>query len=327
MKYTKNTIAILNFIKDQKKLSYTQIHEHFSHMNESTLVRNLQKLTTEGEIKKIKTGKNTSYTFDPFFNKAAYFDIPFFERPKKQYNFEFLANYIPNTSSFLGEKYTRIKEQYVDKNILSTFDYQENIRAIENLMIDLSFSSSKMEGNTYSYLDTEILIKYNSSAEGKSQFETQMILNHKNAIKYIIENRKNIQYSKIEFQNIHTLLAQGLLTENNLGKIRNTEVKIGGSPYIPLDSAFQLEEQFMIFLEKLNQIRNPFEQSLFILVFIPYFQMFIDINKRVSRICTNIPLIKNGFVPFSFLQINDKDYITAILSIYELNDTSLMRDV
>jgi hypothetical protein len=94
-----------------------------------------------------------------------YLEQPFFERTKKGYNFEFLASYIPNKTSFLGEKYEIIKKEYMDKHILSTYDYKENIRVIENLLIDLSFSSSKLEGNTYSYLDTEILIKYNSSAE------------------------------------------------------------------------------------------------------------------------------------------------------------------
>jgi Fic family protein len=88
-----------------------------------------------------------------------------------------------------------------------------------------------------------------------------------------------------------------------------------------------LSEQFDIFLQKLNHIKNPFEQSLFILVFIPYFQIFMDINKRTSRISANIPLLKNGLVPFSFLQMKDRDYINAILAIYELNDVSLMRDI
>jgi Fic family protein len=132
---------------------------------------------------------------------------------------------------------------------------------------------------------------------------------------------------KSEFQNIHGLLGEWLLLEGYLGKIRTSEVSIGGSAYTPLDNYFLLSEQFDIFLQKLNHIKNPFEQSLFILVFIPYFQIFMDINKRTSRISANIPLLKNGLVPFSFLQMKDRDYINAILAIYELNDVSLMRDI
>jgi Fic family protein len=256
-----------------------------------------------------------------------YLNKPFFEREKKSYNFDFLMNYKPNQTSFLWEKYKVIQEKYLNQNILSTYDYKQNLRAIENLLIDLSFSSSKLEWNTYSYLDTEILIKYNSVAEWKSQVETQMILNHKNAIKYIIDNRKEINYTKQEFQNIHYLLWKWLLIEDYLWKIRTSEVSIWGSAYTPLDNKFQLEEQFEIFLDKLNQIKNPFEQTLFILVFIPYFQIFMDINKRTSRISANLPLIKNWLNPFSFLQIKDRDYINAILAIYELNDVNLMKDL
>jgi Fic family protein len=260
-------------------------------------------------------------------NIIDYLNKPFFDREPKSYNFDFLWSYIPNETSFLWEKFSLIKTRYLDKNILSSYDYKQNLRAIENLLIDLSFSSSKLEGNTYSYLDTEILIKYNNSAEWKTQVETQMILNHKNAIKYIIDNKSEIKLSKEDFQNIHIFLWKALLLNSHLWKIRNSEVTIWGSSYSPLDNKFQLEEQFELFLEKLNAIQNPFEQSLFILVFIPYFQIFIDINKRTSRICSNIPLIKKWLIPFSFLQIQDRDYINAVLAIYELNDTSLMRDL
>ncbi|MDD2565505.1 MAG: Fic family protein [Candidatus Gracilibacteria bacterium] len=317
----------LEFIKLKGPISYSSIKENFSTINEATLVRNLNKLIKEGQINKTKEGKNTSYQIIDHNIIQEYFKKDFFERATKKYNFDFLEKYIPNETSFLGKRYSKIKDKYDNIGLLSTYDYKTNIRGIENLLIDLSFSSSKLEGNTYNYLDTEVLIKYNQQANGRTQFESQMILNHKNAIKYIIDNRNIIEYTKYEFYIIHKLLAKGLLIEDYLGTIRSSEVKIGGSTYFPLDNKFQLEEQFELFLNKLNKIKNPFEQSLFILVFIPYFQLFMDINKRVSRIASNIPLIKNGLPPFSFLQINDRDYITAILAIYELNDVSLMADI
>lgn len=324
---TNNLNNIFDFIKWKNKVQYSEIVLQFPDIAETTITRNLAKLQNEGKILKTKIWKNTFYEIAGKDFIVEYFNKPFFERDDKNYNFDFLANYIPNQSSFLWEKYKKLKKEYLDKEILSSYDYKENLRAIENLLIDLSFSSSKLEWNTYSYLDTEILIKYNSSAKWKSQVETQMILNHKNAIKYIIDNKKDIHLSKQDFQNIHILLWKWLLLEDYLWKIRSSEVNIWGSTYSPLDNFFQLNEQFEIFLQKLNQIQNPFEQSLFILVFIPYFQVFMDINKRTSRISCNIPLIKNWLIPFSFLQINDRDYITAILAIYELNDVSLLRDI
>ena len=221
----------------------------------------------------------------------------------------------------------KIEENYNQIKDISTYDYKKDIRQIENLLIDLSYASSKLEWNTYSYLDTEVLVKYNEEAEWKTKKETQMILNHKNIIKYLIDFRKEIKFDKKTFFEVHEILWKGLLLVDYLWKIRDKEVKIWGSTYIPLDNHFKLEEEFELFLEKLNKIKNPFEQSLFILVFIPYFQIFMDINKRTSRISANIPLIKNWFAPISLLQVKEKDYILAILAIYELNDTSLMRDI
>lgn len=324
---TNNLNSIFDFIKLKTKISYTEIVKSFSNIAETTITRNLNKLQKEWKILKTKIWKNTFYeiTWKDFL--IDYFNKPFFERESKSYNFDFLKNYIPNKTSFLWEKYKLLKKEYLDKEILSSYDYKQNLRAIENLLIDLSFSSSKLEWNTYSYLDTEILVKYNSSAKWKSQVETQMILNHKNAIKYIIDNKNEIHLDKQDFQNIHILLWKWLLLEDYLWKIRTSEVNIWWSAYSPLDNHFQLNEQFDLFLKKLNEIKNPFEQSIFILVFIPYFQIFMDINKRTSRISSNIPLIKNWLIPFSFLQIKDRDYINAILAIYELNDVSLIRDL
>jgi len=189
-----NTLHILtSFLQQRKEVSYRDILACFPDKNETTITRNLNTLLKERKVIKKKVGKNTFYTFISTDHLKNYFDTPFFERPKVHYNPDFLEKYVPNTSSFLGtEGYQQLKTNYLDKYLLSTYDYAQNIREIENLIIDLSYTSSKLEGNTYSYLDTEVLIKYNEAAEGKSQMETQMVLNHKTAIKYIIENRQKI---------------------------------------------------------------------------------------------------------------------------------------
>ncbi|PID86351.1 hypothetical protein CSB08_01150 [Candidatus Gracilibacteria bacterium] len=321
MKKIERQKIILDIFREKKLVKISDILEKIK-VDRTTIYRDFKELLRENKIIETSKGK-----YEKKLDIKNFFEKPFFERKKVSYNFDFLKNYIPNKTSFLGNKFKIIQEKYLNKNLLSTYDYKNNLRQIENFLIDLSFSSSKLEGNTYSYLDTEILIKYNNSNEEKTKEETQMILNHKNAIKYLIENKKQIKFSKSDFQNIHILLGKGLLQDNFLGKIREKEVQIGGSNYKPLENNFTLKEQFELFLEKLNKIKNPFEQSIFILVFIPYFQLFMDINKRVSRIGANIPLIKNGFVPFSFLQIKNRDYINAILAIYELNDPSFMVDL
>lgn len=320
-------IKIFELITSNPNISYQKIKDSFPDITESTLIRNINKLIKKDKISKIKKGKNTFYIISWKFDIENYFDQEFFIRKPATYNFDFLDSYIPNKSSFLGSSYEKIKESVKNTNTLQTIDYKNNIRWIENMLIDLSYTSSKLEWNTYSYLDTEVLIKYNESAKWKSQFETQMVLDHKSAIQYIIDNRKEIKYNKKVFFDIHSILWKWLMNVDYLGKIRTNPVEIWWSTYKPIDNQSQLIGEFEKFLKKINEIKNPFEQSLFILVFIPYFQLFMDINKRVSRISSNIPLIKSWYPPISLLQIKEKTYITAILAVYELNDTSLIAKI
>lgn len=323
----KNIDLIFEYIKVNWKLQYSDLLKKFSNINESTLTRNLKKLLEQDNIRKEEIWKNTFYMLASGEYALKYFEIPFFDREEKKYNFDFLLNYIPNKTHLLLPEQTKILLDSSSDLEINTNYYQENRRSLENLLIDLSFASSKLEWNTYSYLDTEVLVNYNEIAEGKQKDETQMILNHKNAIEYLVYYKNKLGYEAKTFFEIHTLLWNWLLPKLELWKIREKTVEIWRSKYIPLDNKFQLKEQFEIFLSKLREIKNPFEQSLFILVFIPYFQLFLDINKRTSRILCNLPLIKNNLWILSLLQVKERDYITAILAIYELNDVSLMRDL
>lgn len=276
----------------------------------------------------MQMAKKTGYgQYQWIIDVKMYLSKPYFERTQVSYNPEFLRSYIPNISSFLGDNLAILSEATVDFSTLSTLDYMKNRRAIENLLIDLSYASSRLEGNTYSYLDTEVLIKYHESAEWKSKDETQMIINHKNAIEYIIQARNEFHLTKQDFCELHAILWKWLIHDTYLGIFRTSPVQIGWSRYSPPDIPTLIEWEFGLFLEKLRAIENPLEQSLFILVFIPYFQAFIDINKRTSRLSANIPLIAHGFPPVSLIEVKERDYINAILAIYELNDTNLMAEL
>ncbi len=284
-----------------------------------TIYRDIQTLIKTWKVQGIWKWK---YTLKK--DITSYFKTPFFERQKKQYNFDFLNSYIPNVSSFLNREQQNMLNSILDKIDINTDYYKLNRRLLETTLIDLSYASSYLEWNTYDYLDTEVLIKYNEIAKNKSLDDTQMILNHKKAIEYLLYYKRDLGYTKNTFFEIHTLLWDKLLQKEDLWVIRDRLVEIWASSYKPLETRFQLNEQFEIFLNKLNEIVNPFEQSLFILVFIPYFQIFLDINKRVSRMIAILPLIKNNLPIMSFLSTDKKLYITAILAIYELNDTNML---
>lgn len=184
-----------------------------------------------------------------------------------------------------------------------------------------------MEGNTYSILETEQLVRFGREATGKDRKEAVMILNHKEAIQYVVDNLAEITINKRDVISIHALLADGLLADPAMaGRLRRSSVAISHSSYKPLDIPSVIEEEFEILIEKAAAIADPFEQSFFLLVHIPYLQAFEDINKRTSRIAANVPLLKADLAPMSFLTMDDRAYIDGLLGVYELNNVSLLRE-
>ena len=201
-------------------------------------------------------------------------------------------------------------------------------KVLERLLIDLSWNSSRLEGNTYSLLDTERLFKAGSAPEGKSAQEPQMILNHKAAIEYLVNDAGNVDFTEGTILSLHALLSDGLMLDGSAcGRIRNRPVEIGGSVYMPIAMPQRLEDLFHIILSTAQEIRDPFEQSFFIMVHLPYLQPFEDVNKRVSRLAANIPMIKRNLCPLSFVDVPERAYVDALLGVYELNGIELLRDV
>ena len=304
-----------------KKKEFIKVSDFLPFVNtdRTTIYRDMKELLVQWNLIQVK-----KWVYKYKQNPKDYLKIPFFRRPKITYNFDFLGKYIPNSTTFFSKEQLNSLESKIETLWIHTDFYTNNKRLIENILIDLTYSSSFLEWNTYDYLDTEVLVKFNKIAEDKSKDETQMILNHKKVIEYIMYYKNELDYNKKTFFEVHSVLWENLLQKEYLWVVRNKMVEIWGCAYTPLDNGFQLNEQFEQFLNTLKQIKNPFEQSLFILVFIPYFQLFMDINKRTSRMLCNLPFLKNNLPLFSLLWVDPKEYITAILAIYELNDVSLL---
>jgi len=185
-----------------------------------------------------------------------------------------------------------------------------------------------MEGNTYDILQTERLIRFGEEAAGKDRKEALMILNHKEAIQYVVDNLDEIGLRRPDLFAIHALLSDGLLADPAMsGRLRAMQVGISHSSYRPLDDAVAIAEEFDILLYKAAQITDPFEQSFFLLVHIPYLQAFAHVNKRTSRVASNIPLLKSDLAPMSFTTMDDSDYIDGLIGVYELNNVALLREV
>jgi Fic family protein len=244
------------------------------------------------------------------------------------YNQDFLEAYYPNETFYLPAD---LRSQL---HTLGTPPDSERpagtfARDIMNrLLIDLSWSSSRLEGNTYSRLDTERLIEFGQAAEGKDALETQMILNHKAAIELLVNEVDRVDFTPYTIFSLHAFLSDGLLADQSAGgRIRNRPVEIGGSVYMPIAMPQRLDELFRIILSMAREIRDPFEQSFFVMVHLPYLQPFEDVNKRVSRLAANIPLIRHNLCPLSFIDVPERAYIEAMLGVYEQNRIELLRDV
>jgi Fic family protein len=203
------------------------------------------------------------------------------------------------------------------------------VRTIYNrLLIDLSWNSSRLEGNTYSLLETERLLELGEAAEGKAALEAQMILNHKGAIEMLVEQAAEIGFNRYTLLNLHALLAQNLLADPQaVGRLRRVPVAVGGTVYHPPELPQLIEECFDALLARAEAIRDPFEQAFFALVHLAYLQAFEDVNKRVSRLAANIPLIRANLCPLSFVDVPEQAYIEGLLAVYELNRVELLRDV
>ena len=244
------------------------------------------------------------------------------------YDRNFLDCYRPNASFYLSEWERMELLEFGMTEVVEQPAGTYAKRVLNRLLIDLSWNSSRLEGNTYSLLDTTRLIELGEEAEGKDRLEAQMILNHKDAIEILVDGAEDIGFNRHTVLNLHAALADNLLADPEApGRLRRMGVGIHGSVFHPLEVPQLIEECFEQILTKASLIEDPFEQALFAMVQLPYLQPFDDVNKRVSRLAANIPLIKANLSPLSFEELPRELYTEAILGVYELKRIELLRDL
>ena len=258
----------------------------------------------------------------------AYVSQPRHLRNPVGYRLGFLEQYHPNHTAYLPpelrEQLHALGRSPADQTAAGTFAKD----ILNRLLIDLSWASSHLEGNTYSRLDTERLIEFGQAAEGKDALETQMILNHKQAIEHLVLGPEPARVQADTLIALHAFLSDGLMADPAaVGRIRRRAVEIGGSVYLPMALPQRLEELFGIVVQMAAEITDPFEQAFFLMVHVPYLQPFEDVNKRVSRLAANIPFIRHNLCPLSFIDVPQQAYVDAMLGVYELNRVELLRDV
>lgn len=304
----------------------------------------LNRLVKEGRIRKEGEGTGTLY-FPINSGEIGVADVPSYLSPEARqtwtalsrpvserkpvgYRPELMEAYQPNRTWYLPESIrTELLEMgRVERGELPAGTYLRKV--MDRLIIDLSWNSSRLEGNTYSLLDTQRLLERGEEVEGKAAEETQMILNHKSAIEMLADDAEEIGFNRYSLCNLHALLSENLLPDPMAGgRLRTRMVAIAGSVYEPLQVPDQIEERFDRMLGKAEAVEDPFEQSLFIMVHLPYLQPFDDVNKRVSRLAANIPMVRKNLCPLAFVDVEEEAYVKGVLGVYELNRIDLIRDV
>lgn len=306
-----------------------------------SLQRILAGMVSAGRVNLEKRGRSSRYLVPAKAEKEDYVPLstsgsavrreirrPLTERAPVGYRREFLETYRPNEEGYLTKStvahLTRIGQTPDAERPAGT--YARHV--LDRLLVDLSWASSRLEGNTYSLLDTRRLIEEGQAAEGKEAAETQMILNHKAAIEFMVDSGDELAFDRQTVLNLHALLSDNLLPDPNAGgRTRRRGVEITRSVYRPLEAPPLVEEYFQRVVETAAAVSEPFEQAFFAMVHLPYLQPFEDVNKRVSRLAANVPLFRQNLCPLSFVEVPERAYIDGLLGVYELNRVELLRDV
>lgn len=301
--------------------------------SDSTMKRLLSAAVKEGNIETAGRGPATKYKLTPQahvtmpLDIATYFNKDIDEREvQESFNFDLIRDVLPKVEIFTKEELEVLNaaQMEFEKNTegMTELEYRKEM---ERLGVDLSWKSSQIEGNTYSLLETERLLKDKQTASGKTKEEAIMLLNHKDVLDFVFDvpdYLKELSVHRIE--DLHSILTKELEVDRN---IRHRRVGITGTNYRPLDNEFQIREALEDTCTLVNGKDNVFEKALLTLVLLSYIHAFVDGNKRTARIISNAILIANGYCPISFRTVDSIDYKKAMLMFYEQNNIAAFKKI
>jgi fido (protein-threonine AMPylation protein) len=334
-KITKRQLDILDFIRGKGKAGNDEIKEFISKkygaISRVTIVRELDVLLKDGLVDKSGRGRSVVYAEKLATLLLRYFDAEkYFQKGPDErrvaftrFNFGIFKNFHSLFSPQELEALKKLNAGYQKR--IKKLPLAITKREVERLTIELSWKSSQIEGNTYSLIDTEILIKERKEAKGHKKEEATMILNHKAALDYIFKNKKEFKKMNIrKIENIHALLIKDMHVSRGL---RQKVVGITGTKYRPLDNRYQIREALEDMVGVINKLKDPFSKSLAAMLLIAYIQPFEDGNKRTSRLLGNAILAAHNACPLSLRSINESDYKKAVLLFYEQNSARFFKEL
>lgn len=299
----------------------------------ATMKRLIADAVKHGHVEVVGSGPATRYRLTPqaqvtmALNLATYFDKDIDERQiQESFNFNLITDILPKVELFSKEELDMLNSaQSQFGRHLAQMSDAEYRKEFERLGIDLSWKSSQIEGNTYSLLETERLLKEKQTASGKTKEEAVMLLNHKEALDFILDEPNYLHTLSVgRIEEIHAILTKELGVERN---IRHRRVGITGTNYKPLDNEFQIREALEDTVRLINDKPGVFDKALLALVLLSYIQPFTDGNKRTARIVSNGILMAYGYCPISFRTVDSIDYKKAMLVFYEQNNIAAFKRI
>jgi fido (protein-threonine AMPylation protein) len=327
-------LRVIKFFETNPKGAVLDIFELLDgKVSRITIVRDLQLLCELGYLIQTGAGRGVEYYLSPSYavlkpvDIESYFVISQDDRGVDiKFNFD-IFKLLADTSIFTEEEQihlNKLHSTFVD-NFASIDSDVIKHKEFERIIIEFAWKSSQIEGNTYSLLDTESLIRSHESAVGKSQEETQMILNHKEAFDFVIEHQRGFKVLKQPLiEKTHQILVQSLNITHNL---RKAPVGIVGTNYRPLDNMFHIKEAIQAMIKLVNSTSNVFEKSFFSLILLSYIQGFEDGNKRTARLISNAMLIAFGYTPLSYRGVSETEYKKASILFYETNNITYFKKI
>lgn len=347
-------------VTGQLDISSSQLNEHLG-VSKASLNRYLRKLRANGQLHINGKGKTTRYGLSALTGVAtalaldrpavtsiqdapaesgtlplqwsavthdlkAILNQPLGLRTPITYQRQFVDQYQPNVSQLLPADLAQ--SLYQEGRLNGQFPASTYARKVlEQLLIDLSWTSSKLEGNRYTLLATQELFKLGRDPANPDP-DAIMLLNHKDAIEFLVDATPGYGLTSMVVRNVHAMLMNNLLHEvEALGTIRQKIVNISDTVYLPAQNPHLLGEMLELIIDKARAVKNPVEAAFFLWINLAYLQPFEDGNKRVSRVCCNIPLMLYNCAPLSFMDIDPLDYTQAMMSVYELNRVEMAAEL
>jgi len=321
MRLNKNTLYILLFLLSGAATA-PEVSKKIPGLDIRSVQRALERLTQLNLIERSGPKNNPSYAVNYSHLLMAAIPAKILEdenRPESSFNHELI--------DWLHEvPISQLEQRFHSTHASINTQHKISAKELEYLTVELSWKSSALEGNTYTLLDTQLLLIEGIKAKNRTEFETQMILNHKDAISFIVENPELFS-GKINFATVEQLHK---VIGRNLGiapGVRKRLVKISASNYIPLANPHQLRESADMILEVINRSTDPFLRSLMALSLVPYLQIFEDGNKRTGRMLANAILISAVGKGFSLRKVSARELALAYLAFYEFNSVKFLSEI